>query len=63
MQPYKIGDRFQVLGCGPHAITAVIQLGDSFEYTAEYVGREGDAYWKWDAYSHSSIVINNNLKN
>ena len=63
MQSYKIGDRFNFLGCGPHAITAVIRSGKSFEYTAEYVGREGDSYWKWDTYSHDSIVINNSLKN
>lgn len=62
-QPYKIGDKFNFLGCGPHAITAVIRSSDSFEYTAKYVGREGDSYWKWDTYGHDSIVINNSLKN
>ena len=63
MQPYKIGDRFNFLGCGPHVITAVIRSGTTFEYTAEYVGIEWDKYWKCESYSHSSIVINNSLKN
>ena len=53
--PYKIGDRFNYLGCGPHVITAVIRSGKSFEYAADYVGCEGDAYWRCKNYGHGSI--------
>ena len=61
--PYKVGDRFDYLGCGPHVITAVIRSGKFFEYTADYVGIEGDAYWKCKSYGHGSIVLINNLNN
>ena len=63
MRSYKIGDKFNFLGCGPHSITSVIRSGKTFEYTADYVGIEGDSYWKCERYSHGSIVINNSLKN
>ena len=60
---YKIGDRFQYLGCGPHVITAVVRSGTAIEYTADYVGIEGDKYWECKTYGHNSIVVNNNLNN
>ena len=59
--PYQIGDRFSFLGCGPHVITSVIRSGITIEYTADYVGPEGDSYWKCESYGHGLVSHINTL--
>lgn len=53
--PYRIGDRVSILGCNPFVVTAVVAVGESWEYEAQWQGSSFMKYWKCDRYGHMML--------
>ncbi|MGL5065598.1 MAG: hypothetical protein ACRC62_36980 [Microcoleus sp.] len=54
-KPYQVGARVSILGCNPFVVTAVIPVGNTWEYEAKWGGTSFMRYWKCDRYWHSMI--------